>query len=92
MAADRCDNIGDATRLVDVVRAAAGANQITADSKELMAMAQQLRRFQQSALSSKGEFQASVEPEGRTRTINLPGRPFSGAEIPAQSQVRSIKS
>ncbi|KAH6951113.1 hypothetical protein BKA56DRAFT_505995, partial [Ilyonectria sp. MPI-CAGE-AT-0026] len=92
VAAYRSDNIGDATRLVDVVRATAGANQTTAHSKELMAMMQQLCRFQQSALSSKGELQASVEPEGRTRTINLPGRLFLGAEIPAQSQVRSVKS
>ncbi|KAH6879800.1 hypothetical protein B0T10DRAFT_152756 [Thelonectria olida] len=88
----RSDNIGDATRLVDVVRAAAGANQITAGSKELTRMTQQLCRFQQLTLCSKGELQASVEPGRGTRKINLPGRPFSGAEIPVQSQVRPIKS
>ncbi|KAH7140467.1 hypothetical protein B0J13DRAFT_64581 [Dactylonectria estremocensis] len=44
-AAYRCDNIGDATRLIDVLRSAGGANQITAGSKELSVMTQQLCRF-----------------------------------------------
>ncbi|KAM4061526.1 PIF1-like helicase [Hirsutella rhossiliensis] len=38
------NSIGDATRLIDVVRGAVGANQVTAKSPELMAMIQQLWR------------------------------------------------
>ncbi|KAM4058273.1 ATP-dependent DNA helicase PIF1 [Hirsutella rhossiliensis] len=36
------DNVGNATRLIDVVRSATGANQITAGSRELSGMMQQL--------------------------------------------------
>ncbi|KAH6883992.1 hypothetical protein B0T10DRAFT_463349 [Thelonectria olida] len=41
----RSDSIGDATRLIDVVRSTIGATQITTGSKELTAMVQQLCRF-----------------------------------------------
>ncbi|XP_044716530.1 AAA domain-containing protein [Hirsutella rhossiliensis] len=57
------DNVGNATRLIDVVRSATGANQITAGSRELSGMMQQLSRFQQSALASTAELRATVVTE-----------------------------
>ncbi|XP_044715035.1 ATP-dependent DNA helicase PIF1 [Hirsutella rhossiliensis] len=56
----RAGGAGDAARLIDVVRNAAGAGQVTARSAELLAMTQQLCRFQQSALSSAAELDATV--------------------------------
>ncbi|KAH7111904.1 hypothetical protein B0J13DRAFT_659453 [Dactylonectria estremocensis] len=85
-------NVGKATRLIDVVRSAIGANQITAGSRELTAMMQQLCRFQQSALCSTAELQATITPERGERRINMPGRIFSGAAVPPQDQVKAIKS
>ncbi|KAH7304602.1 hypothetical protein B0I35DRAFT_414433 [Stachybotrys elegans] len=59
----RCDNIGEATRLIDVLRSASGSNQITAGSKELSAMTQQLCKFQHAALGSTAELHARIVPE-----------------------------
>ncbi|KAM4064043.1 AAA domain-containing protein [Hirsutella rhossiliensis] len=50
-----------------------GPNQITAGSPELTAMMQELSRFQQSALSSSSEVQATILPERGPRRINIPG-------------------
>jgi hypothetical protein len=86
------DSIGNATRLIDVVRGAAGTNQVTAGSPELLAMTQQLCRFQQSALRSAAELQATVTPEGGPKRIDMPGRIYSGARVPPQDQVKAIKS
>ena len=86
------DDVGTATRLVDVVRSATGANQITTGSRELTSMMQQLCRFQQLALSSMAELRATITPERGERRINTPGRVFSRAEVPPQNQVRAIKS
>ncbi|XP_044714496.1 PIF1 protein [Hirsutella rhossiliensis] len=72
----RAGGAGDAARLIDVVRNAAGAGQVTARSAELLAMTQQLCRFQQSALVG-----------GRARCDGGGGR--GGAEA---EQVRAIKS
>ncbi|KAM4061010.1 PIF1 protein [Hirsutella rhossiliensis] len=55
----RAGGAGDAARLIDVVRNAAGAGQVTAQSTELLAMTQQLCRFQQSALGSAAELAAT---------------------------------
>ncbi|KAM4063431.1 PIF1-like helicase [Hirsutella rhossiliensis] len=88
----QADNVGKATRLIDVVRSAAGANQITAGSRELSGMIQQLCRFQQSALASTAELEASIVRERGGRRIDLPGRVFSGAAVPPQDQVKAIKS
>ncbi|KAJ4182051.1 hypothetical protein NW759_17757 [Fusarium solani] len=85
-------SIGNATRLIDVVRSAVGANQITAGSPELMATMEQLCRFQQSALSSTAELQATVMPERGERRISIPEGAFSGTVIPPQDQVKAIKS
>ncbi|KJZ67923.1 hypothetical protein HIM_12688 [Hirsutella minnesotensis 3608] len=79
-------------RLIDVVRSSIGANQITADSPELMAMMQELGRFQHSSASSSSEFRATILPEQGPRRISIPGTALSGATIPPQSQLRAIKS
>ncbi|KAM4064217.1 AAA domain-containing protein [Hirsutella rhossiliensis] len=68
------------------------ANQITAGSRELSGMIQQLCRFQQSALASTAELEASIVRERGGRRIDLPGRVFSGAAVPPQDQVKAIKS
>ncbi|KJZ68887.1 hypothetical protein HIM_11720 [Hirsutella minnesotensis 3608] len=86
------NGIGDATRLIDVVRGALSTNQVTAKSPELMAMMQKLYRFQQSALSSPAELEATVVPERGERRISMTGREFSGAALPTQDQVKAIKS
>ncbi|XP_044720066.1 PIF1-like helicase domain-containing protein [Hirsutella rhossiliensis] len=70
---------GDAARLIDVVRNAASAGQVTAQSTELLAMTQQLCRFQQSALGSAAELAATVVADERAgRRVNLPGSALSG--------------
>ncbi|XP_044714478.1 PIF1-like helicase domain-containing protein [Hirsutella rhossiliensis] len=78
------NSIGDATRLIDVVRGAVGANQVTAKSPELMAMIQQLCRFQQSALRSTAELEATALIE-RGRGVhrfsdNMPPARFDAAD------------
>ncbi|KJZ69894.1 hypothetical protein HIM_10727 [Hirsutella minnesotensis 3608] len=88
----QADSAGNTMRLIDVVRSSIGANQITADSPELMAMMQELGRFQHSSSSSSSEFRATILPEEGPRRISIPGRALSGATIPPQSQVRAIKS
>ncbi|KJZ69031.1 hypothetical protein HIM_11574 [Hirsutella minnesotensis 3608] len=85
-------NVGNATRLIDVIRSAADANQITAGSPELTTMTQKLCRFQQSAISSTAELAATAMLERGERRINMPGRVFSGAVVPPQDQVKAIKS
>ncbi|KJZ68870.1 hypothetical protein HIM_11741 [Hirsutella minnesotensis 3608] len=62
--AHQSSDVGNATRLIGVIRSAAGANQITAGSPELTAMIRQLCRFQQSALSSTAELEATAMPWG----------------------------
>ncbi|KAM4061443.1 PIF1-like helicase [Hirsutella rhossiliensis] len=86
------DNAENATRLIDVVRSAVGAGQITAGSRELSGMIQQLCRFQQSALASTAELQAAIVAERGGRHIDMPGQVFSGAAVPPQDQVKAIKS
>jgi len=88
----RSDNIGNAIRLIDVLRNTLGNNQITAGSKEISTMVQELCRFQLAALSSKHELGATIVPERGPRNLRLPGDPFQTAGIPRQEQVRSIKS
>ncbi|XP_044715176.1 ATP-dependent DNA helicase PIF1 [Hirsutella rhossiliensis] len=89
----RAGGAGDAARLIDVFRNAAGAGQVTARSAELLAMTQQLCRFQQSALSSAAELDATVVAgEAGPRRVILAGSTLSGAALPRQEQVRAIKS
>ncbi|XP_044717363.1 AAA domain-containing protein [Hirsutella rhossiliensis] len=69
----QADSAGSTNRLIDVVRSSIGPNQITAGSPELTAMMQELSRFQQSALSSSSEVQATILPERGPRRINIRG-------------------
>ncbi|XP_044714539.1 PIF1-like helicase domain-containing protein [Hirsutella rhossiliensis] len=65
----------------------------TAEEGELLAMTQQLCRFQQSALGSAAELAATVVADERAgRRVNLPGSALSGAALPRQEEVRAIKS
>ncbi|KNB16808.1 hypothetical protein FOXG_21800 [Fusarium oxysporum f. sp. lycopersici 4287] len=86
------DSVGNATRLIDVVRGAIGAAQITEGSPELMGMMQQLCHFQQSALCSTVELQATVTPEPGERRVSIRGNRFSGVVVPPQGQVKAIKA
>ncbi|OWT42276.1 PIF1 protein [Pochonia chlamydosporia 170] len=88
----RSDNIGNAVRLIDVFRNAVGSGQITTGSKEISTMVQELCRFQVASLCSTDDLRATVVIERGPRTLGLRGHPSSGAEIPRQEQVRSIKS
>ncbi|KAM4063277.1 PIF1-like helicase [Hirsutella rhossiliensis] len=77
---------GDTARLIDVVRNAAAAGQVTAQSTELLGMTQQLCRFQQPGLESAAELAATVVAEdGPVRRVNLPGSALSGA-LPRQEE------
>ncbi|KAM4067920.1 PIF1-like helicase [Hirsutella rhossiliensis] len=83
----RAGGAGDAARLIDVVRNAAGAGQVTARSAELLAMTQQLCRFQQSALSSAAELDATVVAgEAGPRRVILAGRPSPGRRCRGKSR------
>ncbi|KAJ6437985.1 hypothetical protein O9K51_09407 [Purpureocillium lavendulum] len=88
----QADNVGISTRLIDVVRSAAGANQITAGSRELTGLMQHLCRFQQSALPPAADIQSTLTTEPRERRIDMPGRVFYGAVVPPQDQLKAIKS
>ena len=88
----RSDNIGNITRLIDVLRSTIASQQITAGSKEISAIVQKLCRFQATALCSTNDLRATIVPERGERTLSVLGQPFSGAEIPKQEQLRHIKS
>lgn len=74
----RSDEIGNATRLIDVFRSAAGPSQVTAESQELKEMTKRLCRFQESALSSNAELEGARITERQDRCITLTGQVFSG--------------
>ncbi|KAM4067377.1 PIF1-like helicase [Hirsutella rhossiliensis] len=64
------NSIGDATRLIDVVRGAVGANQVTAKSPELMAMIQQLWRvFSGAALPPQDQDKAIKSQQRSPRSV-----------------------
>jgi len=88
----RSDNIGNATRLMDVLRSSIASQQITAGSNEISAMVQKLYQFQATALCSTDDLGATIVPERGERTLSVPGQPYSGAEIPSQEHLRHIKS
>jgi len=88
----RSDNIGNVTRLIDVLRSTRASQQITAGSKEISSMVQKLSRFQTTALCSTDDLRAMIVPEKGERVLSVRGQPFSGAEIPAQEHLRHIKS
>jgi hypothetical protein len=87
----RSDDIVNATRLIDVLRNIIEINQITAGSKEISTMLQQLYRFQLAALCSVNELRATIVLERGVRTLGLPGGPCPGTKALRQELVRSIK-
>ncbi|EGY20851.1 uncharacterized protein VDAG_02375 [Verticillium dahliae VdLs.17] len=80
----RSDGVVIATRLIVVLRATMGAEQITVGSREIFTMVQQLSRFEQSVLRPMDELTAAV--------ANVADEAFAAADVPAQAQIRSIKS
>ena len=86
------DNVGNALRLIDVIRNAAGSGQITAGSKEISAIVQQLSQFQVAALHSADELHATIVQDQQLRTLRIAGGLSGIVDIPTQEQVRSIKS
>ena len=88
----RLDNIGNATRLIDVFRNAIGIRQITAGLREISAMVEKLYRFQVTALCLMDDLRSIIIPESGRRTLSMLERPFSGIEIPRQEQLKYIKS
>ncbi|CAH0017208.1 unnamed protein product [Clonostachys rhizophaga] len=83
-AAYQSGTVGTATRLIDVMRNAISANEITAGSKEIFAMA--------AALESGDDLYSTVFPEAEARTVGILEGAISGAETPGQEQLRSIKA
>ncbi|OWT42256.1 ATP-dependent DNA helicase PIF1 [Pochonia chlamydosporia 170] len=89
----RSGGIGDANRLIDVVRSAIGTKQITSGSEELSSILQQLCNFQQAALSSSDELNSRVILEVNHRSCTgLDNMVLKQCSIPVQSQLRAIKS
>ncbi|KAF5696631.1 ATP-dependent DNA helicase PIF1 [Fusarium mundagurra] len=90
----RSDRVGTATRLLDVLRQAIARKEITAGSKEISTMAQQLSQFQQLALCSTDELHGTIVPERGPRTLSRAERSSSSpeADVLWQEHVRSIKS
>ena len=87
----RSDSIGNAARLIDVLRNAVGSNQVTRGSKEISTMVQQLCRSRLATLSSAEELGARAVAEPGTRTVSVTG-PFQGANIPKQEKIVAIKT
>ena len=63
--------------------------EITAGSKEISSMVEQMYRFQATALNSTDDLRATVIPD---HDAHILGGSISRAEIPRQEQLRSIKS
>jgi hypothetical protein len=88
----RSDDIGSATRLIDVLRNTIRGGQVTAGSKEISDMVQQLIRFQQATMGSANELRATTVLEGEPGTLSARGGSSLGAGVPDQGRLRSIKS
>ncbi|GJN66052.1 hypothetical protein PLICBS_000068 [Purpureocillium lilacinum] len=86
------NDVGIATRLIDVIRSAAGGRQITAGSPELRGAVGDLSRFQQSALSCAEDLRATKVAESQGIRIASPGLRCVDATVPLQAQMRAIKS
>ncbi|KAJ0129047.1 Uncharacterized protein HZ326_25057, partial [Fusarium oxysporum f. sp. albedinis] len=88
----RSDCVGTATRLLDVLRQAMARTEITAGSKEIWTIAQQLSQFQQSALRSTEELHGIIVSERGLRTMSRAEKSSAGADVAWQEHVKCIKS
>lgn len=89
----RGDNVGNAMRLIDVIRAASGASQITSGSAEFAELMWHLCRFQEAALSLPDELNGCRLSDAETMIPSgMAGSQKSSTELPRQSQVRAIRS
>lgn len=87
----RGDDVGNAVRLIDVLRSMVGGSQITAGSKDVTTVVQQLCRFQQMTLGSVDELRTTILPEGRITMMGFAGGAWEDAYTPEQRMVKSIK-
>ncbi|KAG5778224.1 hypothetical protein H9Q73_008110 [Fusarium xylarioides] len=83
------DPTADAVGSGNVLRNAMTRKEITAGSKEISCMVEQMYRFQATALNSTDDLRATVIPDHGAHIL---GGSISWAEIPRQEQLRSIKS
>lgn len=77
----RSGDIGNATRLIDVLRKMTAGERVTACSSEISEMVQKLCRFQQATLGSLDELRTTAVVDAAPRT-----------GLPGQEEPRSIKS
>ncbi|KAH7184332.1 hypothetical protein DER44DRAFT_834834 [Fusarium oxysporum] len=85
----RPDGIGAATRLIDVLRNAITRTVITAASKELSAIVEQMYQFQETALASEEDLNAAIILNDG---LSPPQGTVSSTGTPRQEQLRAIKS
>ncbi|RKL16708.1 hypothetical protein BFJ70_g14917 [Fusarium oxysporum] len=85
----RPDGIGTATRLIDVLRNAITRTVITAASKELSAIVEQMYQFQETALASEEDLNAAIILNDG---LSPPQGTVSSTGTPRQEQLRAIKS
>ena len=89
----RADHFGTTVRLIDVLRTTVSRGQVTAGSKEIFAIVQQLCRFHVAASDSAEELSATIAPEVEAQTLDRPGSLFpSDCITPSQELVNSIRS
>jgi hypothetical protein len=89
----RSGRVEMATQLIDVMRNAISAKEITAGSKEISALVEQMYRFQAAALpASEDDLYGTVFPEAETTAVSILGGTVSGADTPKQEQLRSIRA
>ncbi|KAF9774784.1 hypothetical protein IL306_007182 [Fusarium sp. DS 682] len=85
----RPDGIGTAARLIDVLRNAITRTEITAESKEISAMVEQMYQFQETALASEEDLNAAIILNDGLSPLR---GTVSSTGIPGQEQLRAIKS
>src|SRR5688572_6455598 len=88
----RSNYIKSAIQLINILRNTIRNRQITARSKEISAIVQQLCQFQLTALYSTDKLHATTVLEPRPRIASLSKGPPLKAKMPHQKQVKSIKS
>jgi hypothetical protein len=85
----RPDGIGTATRLIDVLRNAITRTGITAGSKEISAMVEQMFQFQETALTSEEDLNTAIILNDGLSPLR---GTVSSTGTPEQEQLRAIKS